>query len=92
MSGEVQRKNSDKPANLVRPSWLYKRTGSGDDTALSQLEMLESCRNVLEKIANSQMLQCDVRTMIAEIRYSAERTRKALERIDRRLAKVEKLR
>ena len=47
--------------------------------------MLESCRNVLELIARSQMMQCDVAHAIKDMA-------KTIRRIDRRLAKVEKLR
>jgi hypothetical protein len=42
----------------------------------AQLEMLESIRNVLEDIRGSQMLQCDVRHAIMDIREGlVQRTR-----------------
>lgn len=87
MNGEIQVKNGIKPTEWKRPAWIYVRPnsdGTGATMDLSNLEMLESIRNVLEDVKNSQMLQCDVRGAI--IRMS-----RAVERIDKRLAKLENL-
>lgn len=45
-----------------RPAYVYGENGFG------RLRLLESIRNVLENIADSQMLQCDVRGDIASVR------------------------
>lgn len=93
MSGEIKISKNGTVRDQ-RPAWRHNRPAGndypGDNNA--SLEMLESIRNVLEDINKSQMLQCDVRQMILELRFNSERTRKAIERIDRRLAKAEKLR
>lgn len=84
MPGEITRRRNgiDKQ---IRPTWAY--TGADN-----QLEMLESIRNVLEDVKGSQMLQCDVAQAIKRMEVEARQTRLILARIDRRLAKVEKLR
>lgn len=78
----------------VRPSWNHSRPAGeawpGMENA--QLEMLESIRNVLEDVKGSQMLQCDVAGAIKRMESEARQARLILARIDRRLAKVEKLR
>jgi len=57
-----------------RPTWQHNRPANGCFGYDSpQLEMLESIRNVLEQIQRSQMLSCDVRRDIAEIRRSLQR-------------------
>jgi hypothetical protein len=88
MSSNIHVQNGTTPDKYIRPAWKYIRPddkGSGGTIELSQLEMLESVRNVLEDIQRSQMLQCDVA-------YAIKDMAKTLRRIDRRLAKVEKLR
>jgi hypothetical protein len=85
MAGEITRRRNGKDSQYL-PTWAY---GETQDTAAQNLEMLESVRNVLIDIKNSQMLQCDVRSMIQSIQYNTEQTRIMLKRIDRRLAKVE---
>ena len=87
MSSSIEVKNGSKPITWTRPAWFYIRPddeGIEGSVDLSQLEMLESCRNVLEDIRNSQMMQCDV---AHAIKHMAD----TLARIDRRLAKLEKL-
>ena len=86
MSGEIEIKRLGRAASR-RPAWQHSRPDEqeypGDGKAT--VEMLESCRNVLELIARSQMMQCDVAHAIKEMA-------KTIRRIDRRLARVEKLR
>ena len=86
MSGEIEVKRRGQ-VKQVRPVWSHCRTDHQEypGTEQASLEMLESCRNVLELISRSQMLQCDVRHAILDMA-------KTIRRIDRRLAKVEKLR
>lgn len=90
MAGEIEVKHHGKVTKTV-PGWQHSRPDDRDYPGheSAQVEMLESIRNVLIDIKNSQMLQCDVRSMICEIRTNTERTRIALEKIDRRLVKVE---
>lgn len=83
MSGETKIYYGTGSSSLERPSWKYNREGR--TLELCQLEMLESCRNVLEDIQRSQMLQCDVAHAIKDMA-------KTLRRIDKRLMAVEKLR
>ncbi len=64
---------------FTRPTWSYDVNQSRTDDQYS-LALLESIRNVLEGIADSQMLQCSVAGDIRKIRIT-------LQRIDRRLAK-----
>ena len=78
MSGEVTRRRNGVDKQ-VRPTWAYTENSRNDT------EMLESIRNVMDDIQRSQMLQCDVAHAIKDMA-------KTLRRIDRRLAKVEKLR
>jgi hypothetical protein len=66
-----------------RPSWNYQNN-SGANQQSQQLEMLESARNVLEQIRNSQMLQCDVAGAIRESARELRRCRITLEKIARR--------
>lgn len=64
----------------IRPSFNhYDYKGNTPPEACTS-QMLESCRNVLEQIARSQMLECRVANDIRLMR-------KAVERIDKRLAK-----
>lgn len=45
----------------ARPAWNYVGTATGiAGVDLWQLEMLESIRNAIEALQQSQMLQCDV--------------------------------
>jgi len=67
-----------------RPHWIFNRGESFPGYDSAQLEMLESIRNCMEQIRDSQMLACSVAHDIA-------RLRKAAERIDRRLAETQKL-
>lgn len=50
MSGSIQVRNGEKPIEWVRPEWTYVRPSNGNGAGLehSQLEMMESIRNVLE--------------------------------------------
>ena len=67
---------------IIRPAWKWERPvldWPGHDQA--QTEMLESIRNVLEGIADCQMLQCSVAGDIHEIA-------RTLNRMDRRQAKA----
>jgi primosomal protein N'' len=91
MSGEIEVRKGNSLARKHRPSWQHHRPVNQDfpGDANAQLEMLESIRNVLEEGVN---LQRESLYAIREVRQRAERTRIAIERIDRRLAKVEKLR
>lgn len=85
MGARVQQKNGDNPTWWNRPEWIYERKTPGNDLELAKLEMLESIRNMLEDIRQSQMMQCDVARAI-------KRMSDAVIRIDKRLAKVEKYR
>ena len=73
---------TDRNGKYERPTWRYTPP---TEVSFASLEMLESCRNVLEQIADSQMLQCSVAGDIRKMRI-------ALEKIDRRLAKERPLR
>jgi hypothetical protein len=90
MSGEITIRDGVRK----RPSWNHGRNSSESFPGVenAQLEMLESIRNVCESILGSQMLQCDVALAIKRTEMEARKTRLILARIDRRLAKVEKLR
>jgi hypothetical protein len=65
-----------------RPSWNYNETQG--NTAGQLLEMLESARNILEEIRNSQVLQCSVASAIKESARELRRCRIELEKIARR--------
>ena len=95
MGAEVQRDGGE----YIRPTWRYttKRKQGGGYTypgdEIAQLEMLESIRNMLERIAASQMLQCDVRSAIYDIRNGQRRAQsqdeaRFLERMARRVRKT----
>ena len=77
----MARSQTDRNGKYERPTWRYTST----EVRFASLEMLESCRNVLEQIADSQMLQESVAVDIRKMRI-------ALEKIDRRLAKERPLR
>ena len=77
----MARSQTDRNGKYERPTWRHTPT----EVSFASLEMLESCRNVLEQIADSQMLQCSVAGDIRKMRI-------ALEKIDRRLAKERPLR
>lgn len=89
MSGEILLTTGTRK----RPSWKHSRITdtSFPGAEYAQLEMLESIRNVMEEIKGSQMLQCDVAQAIKGMHEETRRTRLILARMDRRLAKVEKL-
>lgn len=51
----------------IRPAWNYVGTLESRETGTNQLEMMESARNVLEQIRDSQVLQCAVAQNIAAV-------------------------
>jgi len=69
MSGEVEKQGG----RWVRPRFAYDDTLAYENCAT---QLLESIRNVLEDIKSSQMLQCDVRQDIREIRLAVQRKRR----------------
>lgn len=75
MAGEIEVRRHGKVTKTV-PGWQHGRPDERDYPGheSAQVEMLESIRNVLIDIKNSQMLQCDVRTMIQNIQYNTEQT------------------
>ena len=84
----MARSQTDRNGKYERPTWRHTSTRGRIpfmEVSFASLEMLESCRNVLEQIADSQMLQCSVAGDIRKMRI-------ALEKIDRRLAKERPLR
>lgn len=79
MSSEIKR-----GGEWVRPNFNYSAQQNGYSYESITVQLLESTRNVLEGIQQSQMLQCDVAHAIKDIA-------KTLRRIDRRLAAFEEL-
>jgi hypothetical protein len=79
MSSDTQRSGK-----FNRPSWNYTKGPNGGwpghDSA--SVEMLESIRNAVETLGQSQIMQCDVAHAIKSMS-------KVIARIDRRLAKLE---
>jgi hypothetical protein len=76
--------NIERGGKNIRPNFNHREVegGYGFDACTAQL--MESARNVLEDIAKSQMLACDVAHAIKDMA-------KTLRRIDRRLAKLEEM-
>jgi len=71
MSGEITR-----GGKWVKPSFdHYDHKGHTPAEACTS-QMLESIRNILADLKNSQMLQCDVRQDIREIRLALQRKRR----------------
>lgn len=62
---------------LDRPSFNYPKLGENITLAEAQAQLVESIRNAVEQIRDSQMMQC---TVAGDIR----RIRECLERCERR--------
>ena len=64
--------NVKRNGKWERPGWAYNGKITEHGIGFQQLEMLESTRNVLEQIRDSQMLQCavaqNITAMLREIR------------------------
>jgi hypothetical protein len=71
MSGEIER-----DGKWVRPRFNHCTHGATTPQDAAAAQMLESIRNILEDIQRSQMLQCDVRRDIWEIRLALQRKRR----------------